>query len=231
MFRMNSSINLNLKNEKNNQIKAVLFDMDGVLLDTEKVCKKTWEIAADEFGLEKIEEAFYKCVGTNRHDTEIILEKYFGEKIPPEKFRERTSEFFYVVEKEQGLEKKPFVVECLSALKSKNFRIALASSTRGESVRRQLKNAGIIDFFETLTTGDLVEHSKPAPDIYLKAASSLNLSPEECVAVEDSPNGVRAAVAAGIKCVMVPDLIQPDEEMRKIAWKILPSLKDLDKEI
>lgn len=231
MFRMNSSINLDLKNEKDNQIKAVLFDMDGVLLDTEKVCKKTWEIAAAEFGLSGIGEAFYKCVGTNRHDTEIILENFFGDKIPPEKFRERTSELFYVVEKEQGLEKKPFVVECLSALKSKDYRIALASSTRGESVRRQLKNAGIIDFFETLTTGDLVEHSKPAPDIYLKAASSLNLNPEECVAVEDSPNGVRAACAAGIKCVMVPDLIQPDEEMRKIAWKLLPSLKDLDKEI
>lgn len=231
MFCMNSSINFDEKNENDDGIKAVIFDMDGVLLDTEKVCKKTWEIAASEFKIGKIDEAFYKCVGTNRHDTEIILEKFLGDKISPEKFRERTSELFYVVENEQGLEKKPFVAECLSSLKSKGFRIALASSTRGESVRRQLKNAGIIDFFETLTTGDLVEHSKPAPDIYQKAALSLNLSPKECVAVEDSPNGVRAAVAAGIKCVMVPDLIQPDDEMRKIAWKILPSLKDLDKEI
>ncbi len=224
---MDSSI----QNEKENTIKAVIFDMDGVLLDTEKVCKVTWDIAASEFGIKKIGEAFYKCVGTNRHDTEVILKDYVEGKVSPERFRERTSELFYVVEREVGLEKKPFVFECLSSLREKGFRIALASSTRAESVRRQLKNAGVIDFFETLTTGDLVEHSKPAPDIYLKAVSSLGLSPCECVAVEDSPNGVRAAAAAGIKCVMVPDLIVPDDEMKRIAWKILPSLKDLDKEI
>lgn len=214
-----------------NKFKAVLFDMDGVLLDTEKVCKVTWKLAAEEYHLKNIDEAFYKCVGTNRHDTELILKNYLDGKVSPEVFREKTSELFYDVERNQGLDLKPFVVECLTELKASGFRLSVASSTRGESVRRQLKNAGIIDFFETLTTGDLVEHSKPAPDIYLKAAESLSLKPENCVAVEDSPNGVRAAVAAGIKCVMVPDLIQPDDEMKKIAWKILPSLKDFSKKI
>ncbi len=210
------------------KIKAFLFDMDGVLLDTETVCKITWERAAREFGIENIADAFRKCVGCNRNDTEIILKDYLKDKVEPKVFRERTSELFQVVENESGLNKMPYVDECLSSLKSKGFRIALASSTRAESVNRQLRNAGIIDFFETLTTGDLVEHSKPAPDIYLKAASSLSLLPEECVAVEDSPNGVRAAVAAGMKCIMVPDLIEPDDEMKKIAWRIVPSLKDID---
>lgn len=214
-----------------NQFKAVLFDMDGVLLDTEKVCKVTWTLAAKEYNLKNIDEAFYKCVGTNRHDTELILKNYLDGKVAPEVFRERTSELFYDVEKNQGLDLKPFVVKCLAELKNAGFRLSVASSTRGESVRRQLKNAGIIDFFETLTTGELVEHSKPAPDIYLKAAESLSLKPDDCVAVEDSPNGVRAAVAAGIKCVMVPDLIQPDDEMKRIAWKILPSLENLCAEL
>lgn len=214
-----------------NQFKAVLFDMDGVLLDTEKVCKVTWTLAAKEYNLKNIDEAFYKCVGTNRHDTELILKNYLDGKVAPEVFRERTSELFYDVEKNQGLDLKPFVVKCLTELKNAGFRLSVASSTRGESVRRQLKNAGIIDFFETLTTGELVEHSKPAPDIYLKAAESLSLKPDDCVAVEDSPNGVRAAVAAGIKCVMVPDLIQPDDEMKRIAWKILPSLENLCAEL
>lgn len=211
------------------KFKAVLFDMDGVLLDTEKVCKITWQIAAEEYNIKNIDEAFYKCVGTNRRDTELILQNYLEEKVQPETFRERTSELFYEVEKEQGLDLKPYVADCLLDLKKAGFRVSVASSTRGESVRRQLRNAGIIDFFETLTTGDLVEHSKPAPDIYLKAAASLSLPPEECAAVEDSPNGVRSACAAGIKCVMVPDLIPPDDEMKKKAWKILPSLKDLRK--
>lgn len=209
-----------------NKFKAVLFDMDGVLLDTEKVCKVTWTLAAEEYRIKNIDEAFYKCVGMNRTDTERTLAHYLDGKVDAETFRERTSELFYDVEKKQGLDLKPFVVKCLTELKTSGFRISVASSTRGESVRRQLKNAGIIDFFETLTTGELVQHSKPAPDIYLKAAESLSLKPEECVAVEDSPNGVRAAVAAGIKCVMVPDLIQPDDEMKKIAWKILPSLEN-----
>lgn len=209
------------------EFKAVLFDMDGVLLDTEKVCKKTWEMAAAEFGIENIGEAFFKCVGCNRHDTEFLLKDYVENKVSPSVFRERTSELFYVVEENQGLELKPYVKSCLEDLKNKGYRIALASSTRAVNVKRQLKNAGIIEYFETLTTGDLVEHSKPAPDIYLKAAESLGLESRDCVAVEDSPNGVRAAVAAGIKCIMVPDMISPDEEMKRLALKIVPTLNEL----
>ena len=119
------------------------------------------------------------------------------------------------------------MLECLESLKKKRLRLAVASSTRWESVQRQLKNAGIFDYFETITTGDKVLHSKPAPDIYLKSLDSLSLSAADCIAVEDSPNGVRAAVAAGIRCVMVPDQIQPDSEMQKSAWKIIKSLNEL----
>ena len=208
-------------------MKAVIFDMDGVLLDTESVCKICWSRAADEYGIENIQDAFTKCVGQNTNDTMTVLAPYCNGKVEPKKFYERTSELFHVVENEVGLKLMPSVVECLDFLKSRNLRLAVASSTRFESVSRQLKNAGIIGYFETITTGDKVEHSKPAPDIYLKSVESLSLSPSECVAVEDSPNGVRAAVAAGIKCVMVPDQIQPDDEMRKSAWRIINSLSEL----
>lgn len=208
-------------------IRAVIFDMDGVLLDTESVCKVCWRRAAGEYGVERIDEAFMRCVGQNTSDSLILLKDYCGRKVSPEDFYARTSELFYVVEREEGLKKMPFVSECLESLKERGFRLAVASSTRWVNVERQLKAAGIFDFFETITTGDKVIHSKPSPDIYLKSLDSLKLKAVQCIAVEDSPNGVRAASRAGIKCVMVPDQIQPDSEMKNLAFKILPSLKEL----
>ena len=209
------------------KIRAVLFDMDGVLLDTESVCLICWQRAAEEYNIKNIDQIFHQCVGRSRADTTKLLEKYLSGPEAAAAFRERTIVLFDVVEKERGLALMPHVKECLSCLKEKGYRLAVASSTRALKVHPQLKNAGIYDFFETITTGDMVSHSKPDPEIYLKAASSLNLRPEQCLAVEDSPNGVKSASSAGIKCIMVPDMIQPDEEIKKLAWKIIPSLKEI----
>ena len=208
-------------------IKAIVFDMDGVLLDTESLCKVCWTRAANEFSVDDIDLAFIQCVGQNTTDTLEVLKKYCEGKVEPKVFYERTGELFHAVENESGLQKMPFVSETLENLRKRGFRLALASSTKWTSVERQLKNAGIFDFFETFTTGDKVTHAKPNPEIYLKAVASLGLPAEACIAVEDSPNGVRAATQAGLKCIMVPDQIQPDEEMKKISWRIVPSLKYL----
>ena len=207
-------------------IKAVIFDMDGVLLDTESVCKICWRRAADEYGLKNIDEIFLQCVGQNTTDTLLLLQKYLPGQEAAKSFYERTGELFEVVEREEGLRRKDFALECVKGLKEAGFRIALASSTRATKVRPQLEKAALLSYFETLTTGDLVRHSKPDPEIYQKACASLGLKAEECLALEDSPNGVRSATAAGIRCIMVPDLIQPDSEMKEKAWRILPSLKE-----
>lgn len=205
-------------------VKAVIFDMDGVLQDSETISDITWDMAAKEWGFENNFDVLQSCRGCNRADIALKLKDFYGQEFDSVSFLNRTSELFYQIEDEKGIPLMYYAREILEYLKPK-YKLALASSTRGTSVRRQMKAGGLIDFFETLTTGDMVKHSKPEPEIYLKAAESIGIKPENCVAVEDSPNGVKSAYAAGMRVIMVPDKIQPDEDLKKLCWKICPSLE------
>ena len=208
-------------------IKAIIFDMDGVILDSETICNQVWRLVAKDFGLDDIEEGIKKCLGTNINDTCRILHELYGQDFPTDDFVKRVTDGFRDVEFSSGIPLMPYAKECLEKLKQSNrYKIALASSTKGSTVERQLTRAGVIQYFETRTTGEMVKHSKPDPQIYLLACQSLGLAPEECIAVEDSPNGIKSAYAAGMKAVMVPDKIQPNEEIKALCWKIFPSLKD-----
>ncbi len=209
------------------EIKAIIFDMDGVILDSETISDKTWLIAQDEMDLQTDKDFINLCRGSNRNDTLAILHKTFGDDFDAQAFLKRTSELFQMYEESQGIPLMPYARQILEYLKPK-YRLALASSTNGGAVERQLTNAEVIDFFETRTTGEMVEHSKPDPEIYLMACRSLGLEPDVCVAVEDSPNGIRSAAKAGLKVIMVPDKIAPTPELEKLCWKICPTLKSLE---
>lgn len=208
-------------------IKAVIFDMDGVIIDSESVCDRTWQAALSEAGFTDDKDAINKCRGTNYSDSCIILHELYGNDFPAEKFMERSSELFHQIEKSQGIPLMPFTKEILEYLAPK-YTLALASSTKEASVCRLLKGHGILDYFKTLTTGDMVCHSKPDPEIYRLACDSIGLLPQECVAVEDSPNGIKSACAAGLKTVMVPDRMEPDKEIAELCWKICADLKELE---
>lgn len=220
-----------VKATASDEVKAVVFDMDGILLDSESICDRTWEVAAKEWKLKDADKAIQDCRGRNKTDSILVLKKYYGQDFDGQLFLQRTSDLFYEIEKKEGIPLMHYAKEILEYLKSKGYRIALASSTRGESVKRQLTNAGLIHYFETLTTGDMVKHSKPDPEIYQMACASLGLRCDQCVAVEDSPNGVKSAALAGLKVVMVPDKIQPDEEMKQLTWQICDSLEGLCKKL
>ncbi|MBO4438314.1 MAG: HAD family phosphatase [Spirochaetaceae bacterium] len=209
-------------------IKAVIFDMDGVILDSESVCDKTWEAALAEEGFVDDKDAINKCRGTNYADTCKILHELYGSDFPAEKFMARGSELFHQIENEQGIPLLPYAKEVLEYLSAK-YIMALASSTREASVRRLLKDKDVLGYFKTLTTGDMVSHSKPDPEIYRLACASIGLPPEVCVAVEDSPNGIKSAYTAGLKVVMVPDRIAPTKEIEKLCWQICPNLYELEK--
>ena len=203
---------------------AVIFDMDGVLLDSKSVCDLVWRQAAKECGINGIDKIIEKNRGCNYTDTRASLEHDLQSVSAADRFMNRTAELFNKIETEEGLPSMKGARAALEYLTKKGYRIALASSTDGNAVRRQMKNAGFIDFFETLTTGDTVVHGKPDPEIYARACASLGLSPDACCAIEDSPNGMRSGYRAGLSCIMVPDKIVPDDEMKKIAMCILPSL-------
>ena len=215
-----------MSNNKMENIKAIIFDMDGVILDSETISDITWRKAAEEKGLSVNDEILNACRGSNKNDTIQTLKKYYGSDFDSEAFLERTSELFHEIEEKDGIPLLPYAKEILEYLKHR-YRLALASSTRGPTVERQLRAAGVIDFFETRTTGEMVEHSKPNPEIYLMACKSIGMNPEDCAAVEDSLNGIRSAYAAGLKPVMVIDKVQPTEEIRKMCCNIFDSLDGL----
>ena len=208
------------------KIKAIIFDMYGVILDSESISDITWRKAAEERGLSVNDEILNACRGSNKNDTIQTLKKYYGTDFDSEAFLERTSELFHEIEEKEGIPLLPYAKEILEYLKPR-YRLALASSTRGPTVERQLRAAGVIDFFETRTTGEQVLHSKPNPEIYLMACKSIGMKPEECVAIEDSLNGIRSAHAAGLHPIMVIDKVQPTGEIRKMCDSIFDSLDEL----
>ncbi len=203
---------------------TVVFDMDGILFDTERLCQDSWLAVAEEKGLPGMAEIFPQCIGLNANDSRRIVMNAYGEDFDYEGFRGQASVWFWDYIEKNGLPMKPGVRELLDWLKENGWTVGLASSTRRSSVLNHLEQAGIRDYFSTVITGDMVEHSKPQPDIYLMACRELGADPEETYAIEDSPNGIRSAHAAGMIPLMVPDMIAPDEEMRRLSSCIFKDL-------
>lgn len=203
---------------------TVVFDMDGVLFDTERLCQDSWLAVAEENGLPGMKEIFPQCIGLNANDSRRIVMNAYGEDFDYEGFRGQASVWFWDYIEKNGLPMKPGVRELLDWLKENGWTVGLASSTRRSSVLNHLEQAGIRDYFSTVITGDMVEHSKPQPDIYLMACRELDADPKEAYAIEDSPNGIRSAHAAGMTPLMVPDMIAPDEEMRRLSSCIFKDL-------
>lgn len=208
-------------------IKAIVFDMDGVLFDTERISIGCWKQTGEEMQMKNIDLAVYGCIGRNRTDIIAFFKEHYGEDFPVEEFLARaTLRTNEKIEKE-GLPVMKGAKELLQYLKQHGYLIGLASSTREEKVRAHLSSTGLTDYFRVIIGGDMVSHSKPMPDIYVKACSELQVKPEEAVAIEDSPNGIRSAHAAGLYPVMVPDMIAPTPEIEALLWKKCDSLFDV----
>ena len=205
-------------------MKAVIFDMDGVLFDTEAVCMQAWMEVAAKWGLPDMEKVFPLCIGLNSNDSRRVVFDAYGEDFDYPLFRRYAAAWFQEYVGKNSLPVKPGEHEILEWLQASGYAVGLASSTKEESVRSHLRETGLEDYFSLGVTGDMVEHSKPLPDIYLLACKRLGVEPEQTYAIEDSPNGIRSAHAAGMCPIMVPDMIAPDEEMERLSYIILKDL-------
>ena len=207
---------------------CVIFDMDGVIFDSERACLDTWTEIASDYGMPDITDVFYRCIGTNKNQTRQIVENAYSEVYGPgisDKLLTESSRLFH--EKYDGgrLPVKDGVRDILEYLKNEGIRCGLASSTKKASVVMELEEAGFAGFFEEIIGGDSVRISKPDPEIYLLACEKMHADPAHAFAIEDSYNGIRSAYAAGMRPIMVPDMIPADDEMKEKSVVICEDLK------
>ena len=206
---------------------SVIFDMDGVIFDSEQACLACWREVGEKYGIREIEEVFTRCIGTNKNQTREIVEtayaKAFGSGIA-DRLLADSSVLFHQNYDDGRLPVKPGVREILEYLKEHDIRTAVASSTRKAVVEKELDEAGFLTYFDKIIGGDAVKISKPNPEIYLLACEELAVNPAETFAIEDSYNGIRSAYAAGMRPIMVPDMIPADEEMRGLSEVVCADL-------
>lgn len=209
--------------------KAVIFDMDGVIFDTEKVYLDIWTEVFEKYGYKMTKELYVTVMGTGRKNVIKTFLENFGDDLPIEKmYEEKDNQLFYRIEN-QGIPLKEGVKELFSMLKEKDYKIALATSAKKERVEKQIKDKWLKESFDAIVCGDDVEKGKPSPDIFLKAAKEIDVEPENCFVVEDSPAGIKAAFSGGMKGIHVEDLKVADEEILKYCQKNFKNLQEIKK--
>lgn len=208
-------------------IKAVIFDMDGLMIDTEKLLVKYWLEAARHYGYPMQREQILKIRSLAAQYAIPKLQAELGTDFDYYKVRALRIRLMNEHIDRYGVEEKHGLGELLDYLKSNHYLTAVATATDLERTRRYLGSLGRLKYFDQIVCAQMVENGKPAPDIYLEAAARLQTDPAECMALEDSPNGILSAYRAGMYPVMVPDLSEPDEETGKLLYRCVPNLSEV----
>ena len=208
-------------------MQAVLFDMDGTLIDTEKYYRIFWPKALAACGYVMTDEQALSMRSLGRPFAPRQLKDWYGEDFDYYAVRNKRKELMEAALDRDGIRVKPGAVELLEYLKKRHITTAVATATDLERTEKYLTMTGLRSYFDKLISATMVKEGKPSPDIYLYACEQLGLSPKQCMAVEDSPNGVLSAYRAGCKVIMVPDQTEPDEALHRCLSACVPTLADI----
>lgn len=207
-------------------MQAVIFDMDGTLIDTERVSQAAWRRAAQDFRIEIPERILHAFVGCSIPNAMNMIDDEFGDPAFTERLFNRRHEIFDATWEDE-LELKPGAAEAVAAVRERGLAAALATSSVRDRAITSMERLGLMELFDAAVFDEDIEHHKPAPDVYLVAADHLGVEPTRCVAVEDSFNGVRSGAAAGMRTIMVPDYNEPTPEIRALCAEVLTTLHEL----
>lgn len=207
--------------------KAVVFDMDGLMFDSEREVQYAWDITGEEMGYGRLGHHIYHTLGMNRNSREAYFKEHCGADFPFEKFQDRYREVAGEYSAVHGIQAKPGLYELLEALKKRKIPMAVATSSSPGHAAHYLEHSAVKAYFQVIVTGDMVTKAKPDPQIYQIACSRLGVDNGCTLALEDSYNGLWAAYRAGMKPVMVPDLLKDDAPVREIIYAKADSLLDV----
>ena len=206
--------------------RAIIFDMDGLMIDTERLALKAWQLAGADFGFPISDDIFITMVGRNRSDSDHTLVEIFGSDFPVDAVRNRYRMYLDGWIDEGELSVKSGLLDLLGFLDKISMLKAVATSTEYERAIHKLSLTDLLGYFPVVIAGDQVEKGKPAPDIFLAASVRLGVLPENCLVLEDSDAGIQAAYDAGMTPVMIPDMKPPSENSLAFAHRIFVGLRE-----
>lgn len=207
-------------------MKGAIFDMDGLMFDTERLVYENWQHMMDERGLSYDLEVFKQTIGRRKKEVELFYLDRYGADFPYRKLADEGKARYLRRIKREGIPVKKGLYNILEWCRSNGLRIALATSTSRQTAELNLRIAKVGGYFDTLVCAEEVVNGKPHPEVFLTAAKKLGLPPGECAAFEDSINGIKSAYAAGMTTVMVPDFLQPTDEIRPMITYLCRDLNE-----